>query len=183
MDSELLIPVLFPQFPNLNTNRRQTFTLGETHVLSLRAVLESQLSFNRSTLATEVPTPPSEPNPALIAGRDVGSVRVTASSGLPGLTKTRTDRTNPKRFFNNTLQVSSNMAIEQGRHSLDMGAMFQRFGFDTSLESRTRGLLEFRGLLALLDDDPRRIEGASAASEFARDFRPSLLGLYIQDDI
>lgn len=183
IDSEFLTPVLMPAYPNLNTNRRQIVTVGQTETLSPSSVLESSFSFNRSTPAEAVPTPPDELNIPLIADRNLGSVNVTAGDGLPGLTEAGTDRTNPKSFFNNTWQLSSNLSLERGRHSIGMGALFERFEFDANSESRTRGRLEFRSLRRLLADDPRRIEGASAQSDFAREFRQSLLGLYVQDDI
>lgn len=182
-DSEFLLPVLLPAFPNLTANHRQILTVGETHVLSPTAVLESNFSFNRSTPAEQVPTPPDDLNLPLIQGRNLGSVRVTAGDGLPGLTEAGTDRTNPKSFFNNTWQLGTNLSINRGRHSLQMGGLFELFEFDANSESRTRGRLEFRSLRRLIEDEPRRIEGASAQSDFARKFRQSLTGLYMQDDI
>ncbi len=183
VDSEYLLPVLMPAYPNFNTNRRQIVTIGQTQTLNPSAVLESSFSFNRSTPAEDVPTPPGELNIPLIAKRNLGSVNVTAGDGLPGLTEAGTDRTNPKSFFNNTWQLSTNLSVDRGRHSIGVGALFERFEFDANSESRTRGRLEFRSLRRLLADEPRRIEGASAQSDFAREFRQSLLGLYAQDDI
>ncbi len=182
-DSEFLLPVLFPDFPNLNTNRRQILTAGNTHAFNANTVLELQFGFNRSTPAEQVPTPSAEKNIPLIAGRDLGSVRVTAGDGLPGLTEAGTDRTNPKAFFNNTFQLNTNLFVHRGRHSIKLGALFERFQFNASSESRTRGRLEFRSLQRLLGDDPRRIEGASARSDFSRGIRQSLVGLYLQDNI
>jgi hypothetical protein len=152
-------------------------------VLSPTAVLESNFSFNRSTPDEQVPTPEGDLNIPLIEGRDLGSINVTAGDGLPGMTEVGTDRTNPKSFFNNTWLLSSNLSLDRGQHSIQMGALYERFQFDASSESRTRGRLEFRSLRRLLMDEPRRIEGASATSNFARNFQQSLLGLYLQDDI
>ncbi len=153
-------------------------------MLSPSAVLESNFSFNRSTPDEQVPTPPDEFNVSLIRGRDLGSVNVTAGDGLPGLTEAGTDRTNPKSFFNNTWQLST-QSLDPARPArlVEMGALFERFEFEANSESRTRGRLEFRSLRRLLADEPRRIEGASAQSDFARSIRQSLLGLYLQDDI
>ena len=183
VDSEFLLPTLFPDFPSLNANRRHIATVGGTSVLSSSAVLETLFSFNRSTPNQEVPSPPGDLNLPLVVGRDVGSIRITAGDGLPGLTEVGTDRSSPKSFANNTYQLSGNLSWQLGRHFLSMGTLFERFEFDATSESRTRGRLEFRSLRRLLQDDPRRIEGASARSDFQRDLRQSLVGLYLQDDI
>ncbi len=182
-DSEFLVPVLFPEFPNLDANRRQIFTLGESHVFDANTVNEFLFGFSRSTPSELVPTPSADKNIALIVGKDLGSIRVTSGDGLPGLTEVGTDRTNPKKFSNNTFQVSDNLFVNRGRHGLKMGSLFERFQFNGASETRTRGRLEFRSLFRLISDDPRRLEGASARSDFTRGYRQSLLGLYLQDDI
>ena len=180
-DSEFLLPVLFPDFPNLTANRRQLVSLGENHVFGPRVFNEFRFGFNRSTPSELVPSPDPEQNLPLIAGRDLGSIRVTAGDGLPGLTEVGTDRTNPKLFFNNTFQFSDTLQIDRGRHLLKLGFLIERFQFNGNSESRTRGRLEFRSLIRLLEDDPRRIEGASATSDFSRGYRQSLFGFFVQD--
>jgi hypothetical protein len=180
-DSEFLLPVLFPAYPNLDVNRRQIFTLGYTHIFTPRVLNEMHFGFNRSTPAELVPDPPTEVQ--LLRGRVLGSINVTADDGLPGLTEIGTDRTNPKLFFNNTYQVSDNLFINRGRHAMKAGFLIERFQFNGNSESRTRGRLEFRSLLRLLRDEPRRIEGASATSDFVRGYRQSLFGFYFQDDM
>ncbi|MEE8606893.1 MAG: TonB-dependent receptor [Nitrospiraceae bacterium] len=180
-DSEFLLPVLFPDFPNLDVNRRQIFTLGETHVFSPTVLNEFRFGINRSTPAELVPDPPS--NYQLLQGQVLGSIRVRSRRGISALTEVGTDRTNPKLFFNNTFQFSDNLSINRGRHSFKLGVLAERFQFNGDSQSRTRGRLEFRSLIQLVDDDPRRIEGASATSDFARGYRQSLFGFYFQDDI
>ena len=180
-DSEFLLPVLFPDFPNLTANRRQLISLGENHVLGPRMFNEFRFGFNRSTPSELVPSPSPELNLPLIAGRDLGSIRVTAGDGLPGLTEVGTDRTNPKLFFNNTFQLSDTLQVSRGRHLLKLGFLTQRFQFNGDSQSRTRGRLEFRSLIRLVEDDPRRIEGASANSDFSRGYRQSLFGFFVQD--
>ena len=180
-DSEFLLPVLFPDFPNLTANRRQLISLGENRVLGAGMFNEFRFGFNRSTPSELVPSPVPEQNLPLIAGRDLGSIRVTAGDGLPGLTEVGTDRTNPKLFFNNTFQFGDTFQINRGRHLLKLGFLVERFQFNGNSESRTRGRLEFRSLIRLVEDDPRRIEGASATSDFSRGYRQSLFGFFVHE--
>ncbi len=127
-DSEFLLPVLFPDFPNLTANRRQLVSLGESHVFGPSVFNEFRFGFNRSTPSELVPSPSPEQNLPLIAGRDLGSIRVTAGDGLPGLTEVGTDRTNPKLFFNNTFQFSDTLQIHRGRHLLKVSIPRQSRG-------------------------------------------------------
>ncbi len=183
-DSEFVVPVLFPDFPNVAENRRQLLTIGETHVFSPTVINEFRFGINRST-PQEGPGPNRDVALRFIDGRElVGALRVRAQRGFPvPLTEAGTDRTTPKLFFNTTFQASDNLWITRGRHSMKMGVLFERFRFNGNSESRTRGRLEFRNLERLVRDEPRRIEGASARSDFARSYRMSLLGFYFQDDI
>ncbi len=180
--STYVLPVLYPDYPNLATNARHLFTVAETHSGSSGSVNEFLLGFNRSAPEEQVPQPPSDRNIPFIAGRELGSLRVTAGSGLPALTEVGTDRTDPKSFHNQTLQVSDNLSLVRSNHTLKVGLLFERFHYDGLSESRTRGRLEFRNLIDMLGDEPRRIEGASARSDFERRFRQSLFGAYLQDD-
>src|SRR5262249_31122170 len=103
-NSEFLVNVLFPQYPNLDRNKRQLFTLGENHLFFNSVLNEFRFGFNRSTPQEVVPKPPTDL--VLIQGRSFGSVIVQAGNSAPGLTEIGTDRTNPKKFFNNTFEIN-----------------------------------------------------------------------------
>ena len=102
-DSEFLLGRLFPDFPNLDVNRRQSLTLGETHVFSPTVVNEFRFSFNRTTPAELVPTPSTPLN--LVQGQFFGEIQVQAGP-TPALSEIGTDRTNPKLFFQNVFQFN-----------------------------------------------------------------------------
>jgi hypothetical protein len=173
-DSEQVLPRNFPEFPNFAVNRKQVVTIEERKIISHRALNEFRLGFNRSTPSELVP--PTTRSLELIAGRDLGEVSIT------GLTDIGTERTSPKLFFQNNFQVSDNFYVARGRHFLKVGVSFDRFQYNGSSESRTRGQLRFRSLADLLIFRVRDLQGATLDSDFARGYRQSLLGLFLQDD-
>jgi outer membrane receptor protein involved in Fe transport len=173
-DSEQTLVRFFPQYPNLSLNRKHVATIEERKVIGSNIVNEARFSFNRSTPAELVPDP--ESSVSLVAGRPLGEVNVT------GLDPVGTDRTNPKLFFQNNFQFADNLSINLGRNNLKMGFSFDRFQFNGSSESRTRGRLRFRSLSDLLAFRVQNLEGSTFDSDFVRGYRQSLFGFFFQDD-
>src|SRR5262245_32046061 len=173
-DSNQVVPRFFPQFTNQFSNRKQLVTIEERKFIGSSIVNEARFGFNRSTPSELVPDPGIPVS--LIAGQPLGEVNVT------GLDPIGTDRTNPKLFFLNNFQVVDNLFINLGRQNLKMGFSFDRFQFNGSSLSRTRGRLRFRSLNDLLIFRVRDLEGSTPTSDFNRGYRQSLFGFYFQDD-
>lgn len=173
-DSSQVLPRFFPDFPNQAVNRKQVITIEERKFIGANIVNEARFGFNRSTPSELVPTPASDVS--LISGRPLGEINVA------DLTTVGTDRTNPKLFFQNNIQLVDNFFITQGKHNLKMGVSFDRFQFNGRSESRTRGRVRFRSLADLLQFRVRDIEGSGINSDFVRGFRQSLYGFFVQDD-
>jgi outer membrane receptor protein involved in Fe transport len=173
-DSDQVLPRNFPEFPNLAVNRKQVFTLEERRIFSPTIVNEARFGLNRSTPAELVPK--TNRSFTLIQGRDLGEIAVT------GLTAIGTDRTNPKQFFLDNYQFVDNLLITRGEHNLRVGMSFDRFKVHGNSESRSRGQLRFRSLSDLLSFRVQDLQGATPDSDFVRDYRQWLLGLYVQDD-
>ncbi|MGH9845066.1 MAG: TonB-dependent receptor domain-containing protein, partial [Blastocatellia bacterium] len=173
-DSDQVLPRFFPDYPNQAANRKQVVTIEERKFIGSNIVNEARFGFNRSTPSELVPAPAS--NVAIIAGQVLGEVNVA------DLTTVGTDRTNPKLFFLNNFQLSDNLFLTAGRHSIKTGFLFERFQFNGRSESRTRGRLRFRSMVDLLRFRVRDLEGSSFTSDFGRGFRQSLFGMFAQDD-
>jgi carboxypeptidase family protein/TonB-dependent receptor-like protein len=173
-DSEQLLPRNFPEFPNFAVNRKQVVTIEERKILSNRVVNEARFGFNRSTPAEQVPQ--TSRDLSLISGQDLGEINVA------GLTEIGTDRTNPKGFFLNNVQAGDTLFIARGRNNLKLGGSFDRFQYNGSSESRTRGLLRFRSVADLLRFRVRDLEGATPDSDFVRGYRQNLSGIFVQDE-
>ncbi|MEW5974662.1 MAG: carboxypeptidase regulatory-like domain-containing protein [Acidobacteriota bacterium] len=174
-DSTQVLPRNYPDFFNLATNRKQVVTVEERTVVSATVFNEARFSINRSTPSEQVP--PNASPLQLIRGKDLGEINVT------GLTEIGTDRTNPKSFFLNNFQGSNNLIIANRQHNLKLGGAFDRFQNNAYSETRARGLLRFRSLSDLLRFRVRDLEGATSDSDFARGYRQSLMGAFVQHDL
>jgi len=172
--SDQVLPRNFPEFPNLAVNTKQVVTIEDRYVFSSTILNEARFGFNRATPAELVPR--TNRSLQLIAGKDLGEVNVGALAAIG------TDRTNPKLFFLKDYQFTDNLSIVRGRHSLKIGGVFERFYYDGDSESRTRGQLRFSSLSNLLRFAIQDLQGASADSNFQRNYRQSLFGAFVQDD-
>jgi hypothetical protein len=173
-DSDQVLPRNFPEFPNLAVNQKQVTTIEERWIISSTIVNEVRVGLNRSRPAELVPT--TGRNFTLIAGRDLGEIAVT------GLAAVGTDRTNPKHFFQDNYQFADNLFISHGPHSLKTGIAYDLFKVFGNSESRTRGQLRFRNVRDLVRFSVQDLQGATPESDFLRQYRQSLLALYLQDD-
>ncbi len=173
-NSDQVLPRNFPEFPNLALNKKQVVTVEERAIISTKMVNEVRFGWNQAKPQEVVPN--TGRSFTLIKGKDLGEI------APGGLTATGTDRTNPKKFFLNNFQFTDNLSIVTGRHTLKFGGTFDRFQYDGDSESRSRGQLRFKTLSDLLTFKVQDIQGASIDSDFVRNYRQSLLGLFIQDD-
>lgn len=172
--SDQVLPRNFPEFPNLAVNTKQVFTFEDRIVFSSSVLNEARFGFNRATPAEIVPQ--TSRSLKLIAGKDLGEVTVAE------LTAIGTDRTNPKSFFLDDYQFTDTVSITKGKHSLRIGGVFERFLYDGDSESRTRGQLRFSSLTNLLRFNIQDLQGASSDSDFQRNYRQNLFGIFVQDD-
>ena len=173
-DSDQVLPRNFPEFPNLAVNQKQVTTIEERAIITSNIVNEVRVGLNRSRPAELVPR--TSRSFTLISGRDLGEIAVT------GLAAVGTDRTNPKHFFQDNWQFADNLFISHGAHSLKTGISYDLLKVFGNSESRTRGQLRFRNVRDLVRFSVQDLQGATPDSDFLRQYRQSLLGLYIQDD-
>ncbi|HEY8132222.1 MAG TPA: TonB-dependent receptor, partial [Thermoanaerobaculia bacterium] len=74
-------------------------------------------------------------------------------------------------------------SVIRGNHALKSGVNYEHFRYDGNSETRTRGRLRFRSVSDFLKGTTRDFELAKPGSDFARNYRQDLVGLYVQDDI
>jgi hypothetical protein len=176
-DSYRDLPLNFPQFPNLTRNRRHLLTAEARHVFAGGTVHELRLGLSRSLPREDVNPLDEHRELAFVPGQPFGEMQVT------GLTEIGTDRTNPKRFAQDMVQLSDQVYLAAGRHALKVGASLSWFRHDGLSDSRSRGRLRFRSLSDFLQGITRDFEIAAPGSDFERDYRQTLVGLFIQDDL
>jgi len=176
-DSVLDDQVNYPAFPNIVRNKKHVLTLEERHLFSASTLNEFRFGFNRSKPSEDINPLDPHTEIAFVTGKAFGELNVT------GLTDLGTDRTNPKSFFSDVYQFTDNFSFIKGRHALKTGFNFEHFKYDGNSETRTRGRLRFRTLSDFLKGTTRDFELAKPGSDFQRDYRQDLVGLYVQDDM
>lgn len=170
-------PVNFPAFPNIVRNKKHVATLEERHLFSASTLNEIRLGLNSSKPLEDINPIDPHTEIAFVSGKPFGEINVT------GLTDLGTDRTNPKAFFSDVFQATENFSLVKGNHALKTGFNYEHFRYNGNSETRTRGRLRFRSLSDFLKGTTRDFELAKPGSDFQRDYRQSLVGLYVQDDI
>jgi hypothetical protein len=175
--SQLDQPVNFPAFPNVVRNQKNVATFEERHLFSPTTLNELRLGWNSSKPLEDVNPLDPHTEIAFVTGKAFGEISVT------GLTEIGTDRTNPKAFYSDVYQVTDNFSLVEGSHALKTGFNYERFRYDGNSETRTRGRLRFRTLSDFLKGTTRDFELAKPGSDFQRDYRQDLVGLFVQDDI
>jgi hypothetical protein len=175
-DSVRDLPLNFPQFPNVARNRKHALSAESRHLFAGGAVNEFRLGLSRSTPREDVAPADEHRELAFVPGQPFGEMQVT------GLTEIGTDRTNPKRFGQDLVQLSNHVSLVSGRHALKVGAGLSWFRHDGLSDSRSRGRLRFRSLPDFLQGVTRDFEVAGPGSDFARDYRQMLVSFFLQDD-
>lgn len=176
-DSELDQPVNFPAFPNIVRNRKHVATLEERHLFSSTALNEFRLGFNGSKPEEDINPLDPHTDISFVTGKPFGEISIT------GLTEIGTDRTNPKLFFSDVYQATENFSFVKGNHALKTGFNFEHFRYNGNSETRTRGRLRFRTVQDFLKGITRDFELAKPGSDFQRNYRQNLVGLFVQDDV
>lgn len=150
-----------------NRARGQNLSVGDTHTFSANVVNEARIGWNRFFEHEFFGT---TDDPALdianiigIAGvskraRDFGAPTFSAGYDLP------TTRTNgPRDRLNQLWQVSDNMSIQKGSHSLRMGMMVGRRNWTFDEGVNPRGTFSFDGRTTTLNGAPAVRENTFAA--------------------
>ena len=176
-NSQIDQPVLYPEWPNLVTNHKLVATLEERHMFSSTLLNELRGGYNRSKPLEDVNPLDPHTELAFVQGKGFGSVNVS------GLTEIGTDRTNPKLFAADEYQATDTLSFITAHNSYKTGFNFAHFSYDGNSESRSRGRLNFRNLSDFLKGKVRTFEIAKPGSDFQRDYRQNLIGLFVQDDI
>ncbi|HWQ55393.1 MAG TPA: TonB-dependent receptor [Bryobacteraceae bacterium] len=155
-----------------NRARGQNLSLGDTHTFSANVVNEARIGWNRFFEHEFFGT---TDDPALDIGNIIGIVGLSKRSrdyGAPSFSAgydfpaTRTN--GPRDRLNQLWQVSDNVSIQKGKHSLRMGMMVGRRNWTFDEAVNPRGTFSFDGRTTTLN-------GAAGVRE--NTFAAFLLGL------
>jgi outer membrane receptor protein involved in Fe transport len=181
-DTRVANPLALPIFESQFKSRNQYTTIGETWVISQRAVNDSRFAFNRTTPGENyVPTFNFNPSLAFVPGQGPGIMIVGNASGVGGaISQFGGDSGDPSHWYRNVFQAIDNFTYSTGRHTLKFGADFERLQTNTSQLQNRSGVYLFDSLAHFLGAQPYELDRNSGTGTAS--WRQSLFGLYLQDD-
>jgi hypothetical protein len=178
-DSDILYLTaeLFPNFPNASENNQKFLTASHSRIFSTSVVNNFRYAFNQ-TSPREYPSPRvTFSDIAFIPGQVVGDVWIT------GYRRFGTDRSQPRSFYQDLMQVADDLSIVRGAHAFKTGVNLQRFDIQSESASRTRGEFTINTFNDFLLGRSRDFVGlAPGADDTRRHHVQWLIGTYVQDD-
>ncbi|MCC6591518.1 MAG: TonB-dependent receptor [Bryobacterales bacterium] len=159
-------------------SRNQYLTSELTHIFNARLLDTLRFSYNRSKSESS-PFYLRDVDPALsfFQGRPLGQISVT------GLFSIGPSRFGPSFSDQKLFQLSNDLTLIKRRHSIKVGLDHRFYYLPTSRPQSPYGFYQFNGLTDFLQARPASVELTLPTSQLNRNWRQSMTGAYIQDDI
>ena len=158
-------------------SRNQYLTLQETHVFSPAVLNTLRFGFNRSRAGSfDTPIVALDPSLSFIPGRPFGSFTVS------GLSPVGAEFTLPLEFTQNLYEYSDDLDIIRGRHSFRLGALVERFQYNTLQDLAPGGIFNFTSVDNFMAGIASTFSGPLLGRQDRRSTRQTLAGFYLQDD-
>ena len=170
------------QYPNVATNsltKSQYVTISETKIFSPRVLNTARLGFNRS-YSNQFNRQLFDVKPDLlfVPGQQFGlitfrGIQITEFGGGQGY---------PRRFGHNVWQVTDDLTVTRGSHSMKMGMLYERTQSNSTLSRVYGGQYFFSTFDDFLVGRAAEFNDDIPGSDTVRGWRQNLLGFYFQDD-
>ena len=193
-DSDAIVPylsTLVPGFPGNNESRNQYFTIQDQRLIGSSLLNQASFGFNRTTYLASVPNLFPDLTISLVPGRPIGVF------SIGGLSPIGNNLIYPLSDFSNVFQLSDNLVLTRGHHTMRFGGDFRRNQINGPFDLFVNGEYVFADLSAFgvpattnnpafeafLKGDPLAFVGTQPdGSNSNRGFRQWILGGYVQDD-
>ena len=178
-DAEQHLPTDFPQFPRAFVSTNQFVTGEYRHVSSPTTLHTARVGWSRTRVGQDVeanlesPLTPFVPGREFIGGIDIG--------GIPGRFGTQT--TANLRLKQDIFGAEYGLTHTRGRHLMKAGAMAERYVDDMVNPTFSLGIFTFGNLEGFLRNRPQRFVGLTPEATFDRQWRFTLVGGYVQDEV
>jgi len=159
------------------TNRNQYVALEALSLLTPQAINSLRFGFNRSNFGSNFPfSIPVPDDLAFLPGHPMGATVLSGLSDLrPALTAAR-------QFVLNTYEVNDQFVFTAGNHSLKFGGMVRWYQLNANSPLLTDGAFLFGGGVQGLLQGGTLLLTPQPGTDFYRNIRQKLFGLYVQDD-
>jgi hypothetical protein len=165
-------------------SRRQLVAGEYSHTFGPAVVSVTRAGMSRSTsksgeIAAVLNPALSDPTLGFIPGYNIGSISVPGLSGAGG----GPGATDYASLEFTSYQVSQDLFILRGRHSVKFGFNVERMRNDFDTPNLTGGSFNFGTLANFLRNIPSRFGALYPESDTQRSMRETLIGGYLQDDV
>ena len=160
------------------TSRNQYFTTEANYIFSERLLNSFRFSLNNSRSAnanTYLKT--VDPGLSFFPGSPLGQISVT------GFFSIGPSRFGPSFSDMRQFQVTDEVSLFRGRHTMRIGADYRFYDLETSRPQSPYGFYQFNGLNPFLRNVPASVELTLPDSQLDRNWRQSMAVAYLQDDI
>lgn len=181
--ADLVLPDLNDDIKNPSETTRILIVLEETHIFSPRLGNTFRVGYARSFAEAEpsVAVNPLAGNLALGPATGDGPPGITVSGLTPatGITQLIPSYEYPYNSF----QYDDDAFLTKGRHNIKFGVAVERDQMNSLFSSAGAGSFQFSTLANFLTDQPKSIRTAVPGLATPRNWRQTVFGSYIQDDI
>jgi hypothetical protein len=177
-NAEQLLPTEFPQFPRTFLSKNQFLTAEYRSSLSSHTLATFRFGYSRTRIGQQVQANTSQPLPSFVPGREsMGDIDV---GGIP--------RFGPQISADVSLRqdvfsLQGDVLLSRGRHTVTSGALVEWYRNDEFNPTFSRGLFAFGNLEGFLRNSPLRFIGLTPEGDLERNWRSTLLGAYVQDQV
>ncbi|HYR82538.1 MAG TPA: TonB-dependent receptor [Terriglobia bacterium] len=172
---------LLPRLSSAGDNRTRSrlLALEHTHLFSAMLLARTHFSFNRTRPSNfDIPLPGfAFPDFSFKDTRAQGTISVTGLDSIGG------DTRNPNLLTQNNFDYKEDIVYNRGKHSMKLGAQWERLQFNLFSGFQAGGSFAFGSLPEFLRADPSSFSVTKPGSDNVRGIRQSLFGFYFQDDI
>ncbi|HSB61359.1 MAG TPA: hypothetical protein VLI67_06550, partial [Vicinamibacteria bacterium] len=176
--ADQLLPTDFPQFPRTFVSKNQFATAEYRRAFSAATLGTVRLGYSRTAIGQEVEANTSAPLAPFVPGRElVGDIDI---GGIP--------RFGPQssagvQLRQQVYSFEAGLLHTRGRHFLKSGLLVERYVDDLFNPTFSLGIYTFPSLEAFLRNRPLRFIGLTPEGDLERNWRFTLFGAYVQDDV
>jgi hypothetical protein len=177
-DAEQLLPTDFPQFPRTFLSTRHFLTTEYRRSVSASTLATFRFGYSRTRIGQDVEANTSQPLQPFVPGRpSLGDIDI---GGIP--------RFGPQISADVSLRqdvfsLQGDLLMSRGRHTITAGVLAERYHNDEFNPTFSRGLYAFGNLAGFLSNSPLRFIGLTPEGDLERNWRSTLLGAYVQDQV
>ncbi len=171
------LPTDFPQFPRTFESTNQFLTAEYRRAFSSQLLATLRGGFSRTSIGQAVEANTTQPVQPFVPGRPfMGDIDIT------GIPRFGPQSSAAVQLDQDVFSIAGDAIWNRGSHLLKAGGLVERYHSDLVNPTFSLGIYTFANLEAFLRDRPLRFVGLTPEGDFRRNWRYTLVGLYLQDE-